>query len=54
MVQLKINTVFNPIHLVLTNQNLEAFVQGQPLPNTTGPSETSWQVVEVVHYLLYS
>ncbi len=32
------NTVFNPIHLVLTNQNLEAFKAGQPLPNIfTGP-----------------
>ena len=32
------NTVFKPIYLVLTNENLEAFKAGQPLPNViTGP-----------------
>lgn len=32
------NTVFNPIHLALTAENLEAFKNGLPLPNIfTGP-----------------
>ncbi|WP_298729622.1 PTS transporter subunit EIIC [uncultured Granulicatella sp.] len=32
------NTVFNPIHLALTTENLEAFKAGLPLPNIfTGP-----------------
>ena len=32
------NTVFNPIHLALTTENLEAFKAGQPLQNIfTGP-----------------